>query len=667
MFARRIALRSFLTFALLAILLPISLASGTLFYRSAVGAMEGFALQLADEVSQRVREKLLSFFDVPQRAVAFNVEQARAGLLMVDHPDQLMKQFMLQIDQQPQLTFISLGTREGEYYAGSRPPLGSDRALRMMRATISGDRAMEVFRVDERTRQPTLISRSEIDFDARNRPWYTNALEYDGTSWYAPYRYKIEDVQGAYRAIGMGASAPLRARNGDLIGIVTADVSLSQLNNFLNTVASESGGKAFLAEASGELLAMSSADASMGLTGAAGERRPRMDESGDPVVRALGQHILRTGQVEGHEFMEVSGERHLMRWWTHVLHKGPTLTMAIMLPESRFDAPLRGVLRNTIYTTLAVMLASVLFSLFVASRLVRPLQSLSDWATRLTQDDWTAKAPKSSPISELRSLADAMGYMARHMQEHAQDLEAMVAQRTKELESAVTSIEQTVLDQRHFIAMLSHEVRSPLAVINTAGQLLALRSKDIPAQEALAQRILRGSARLSYFFDNCLTQDRIDSQNFALEPVDVDVAEMVMWVAENGGQLSTEHTVQQQVQADLPALHGDPVLLRVMLMNLLSNAFKYAPAGTTVLLRVTREAGRCRLSVEDEGPGIQPDEQQKVFEKYRRGRTAEGKPGAGLGLALVKGIVELHGGTIALQSRSPTGMCFVIELPFSVA
>ena len=72
MFARRIALRSFLTFALLAILLPISLASGTLFYRSAVGAMEGFALQLADEVSQRVREKLLSFFDVPQRAVAFN-------------------------------------------------------------------------------------------------------------------------------------------------------------------------------------------------------------------------------------------------------------------------------------------------------------------------------------------------------------------------------------------------------------------------------------------------------------------------------------------------------------------------------------------------------------------------------------------------------------------
>ena len=90
----------------------------------------------------------------------------------------------------------------------------------------------------------------------------------------------------------------------------------------------------------------------------------------------------------------------------------------------------------------------------------------------------------------------------------------MVAQRTSELESAVASIEQTLADQRHFIAMLSHEVRSPLAVIHSAGQLLTLRSKGVPAQQALAQRILRGSARLSYFFDNCLTQDRIDSHNF---------------------------------------------------------------------------------------------------------------------------------------------------------
>ena len=666
MFTRRISMRSFLTLALLAALLPIVLASGSLFYRSAVGAMEAFALQLADEVSARVREKVVSFFDVPQRVVAFNVEQVRAGHLRVQQPDVLMRQFMLQIEQQPQLTFISMGMPDGQYYAGSRPPLGDDRALRMLRATIADGRAMEVLRVDTETRQPTQISRTDVGFDARNRPWYQSAIANEGLSWYAPYRYMINDVQGAYAAIGMGISAPVRSRDGQLIGVVTADVALSQLNEFLAALAAESGGRAFLAEASGELLAMSSHDPSAGVATLVDGRRMRMDQGTDPVMRALGQHILRSGEAEGNQFMEVDGVRHLARWWTHTLHRGPALTMAIILPESRFNTPLRGVLRNTVYTTVAVMLASVLFSLFVASRLVRPLQVLSEWAVRLTQADWSAQAPKSSPIRELRSLADAMGHMAGHLKEHAEDLEQMVAQRTQELESAVTSIERTLIDQRHFIAMLSHEVRSPLAVINTAGQLLALRSKDIPAQQALAQRILRGSARLSYFFDNCLTQDRIDSHNFALEPAPVDVAELCLWVTENGGQLSAEHPLHLEVAPGLPPLNGDPVLLRVMLMNVLSNAFKYSDAGRPVTLSVHREGAVCRFLIEDEGPGIPPEEQALVFEKYRRGRAAEGKPGAGLGLALVKRIVDLHGGVARVQARQPQGMRFVIDIPLTV-
>ncbi len=664
MLARRIALRSYLTFALLAVLLPILLASGSLFYQSARYAMEEFALQLADEVSGRVREKVVSLFDVPQRVVAFNVAQARAGQLLYQQPDALMRQFLLQIDQQPQLTFISMGMVDGQYYAGSRPPLGDDRALRVLRARISDGRAMDVFRVDAATREPTLISRSEVNFDARNRPWYQTAVATRSASWYAPYRYLINDMQGAYSAIGMGVSAPVYARDGQMIGVVTADVSLSQLNEFLSALASESGGRAFLAEASGALLAFSSDHEGLG-PAAADRPRPRLHENSDPVVRKLGQHILASQQTDGTQFMEVDGVRHLARWWTHALPQGPTLTAGIILPESRFNTLLRGVLRNTVYTTAAIMLASVLFSLFVASRLVRPLQSLSGWATRLNQADWNAQPPKSSPIREFHALANSMGYMAGHLKEYAEDLEQMVAQRTAELESAVSSIEQTLADQRHFIAMLSHEVRSPLAVIHSAGQLLALRSKEIPAQQALAQRILRGSARLSYFFDNCLTQDRIDSHNFALEPAPVDVSALVQWVAEDGGQLSEAHGIAVHIAPDLPPLHGDPMLLRVMLMNLLSNAVKYADAGTAVSLSVARHGPWCRFTVEDEGPGVPEAEQALVFQKYRRGRAAEGKPGAGLGLALVKRIAELHDGTVLLEARQPMGTRCVIDIPFA--
>jgi hypothetical protein len=243
----RIALRTFLISALLVVLLPIVIASGWFFYRSALNATEQFAQQIADEVSGRVREKIIAFFDIPLRVVTFNVEQAKAGYLDYAHPDELMRQFLLQIRQQPQLTFVSMGMTDGQYYAGSRPPLGGDMDLRMLRARIAEDRAMEVFRVDTANKRGERISHSDIHFDARVRPWYESAVRNGGMAWYAPYRYRIEDVQGAYAAMGMGVSAPVYGENGAMVGVATADLALSQVSDFLKSV-NESGSVAFLAD-----------------------------------------------------------------------------------------------------------------------------------------------------------------------------------------------------------------------------------------------------------------------------------------------------------------------------------------------------------------------------------------------------------------------------------
>ncbi|WP_027476603.1 sensor histidine kinase [Curvibacter gracilis] len=656
----RIAFRTFLILALLLVLLPIVVASGWFFYRSALSAREEFAQQLADEVSSRVREKIVSFFDVPLRVVTFNVEQARAGQLLYAQPEALMRQFLLQIDQQPQLTFISMGLADGQYYAGSRPPVGADRPLQLLRARIADGRAMEVLRLDEASRALVPVSRSEIAFDARSRPWFQSALARDGMAWYAPYRYLINDAQGAYAAIGMGVSAPVRDRQGALVGVVTADVALSQINEFLARVARESGGQAFLADENGALLASSTPEPGLP---ADGLQARKAEDSADPVLRAVGRAIRASGQPEGNRFIDVGATQHLARWWTQPLHNGPSLTLGVILPESRFNTPLRGVLHNTLYLTLAVMLAALLFSVHVANRVVSPLARLGHWAGRLTRGEWHANAPAPSPIRELGALSDAMRYMARHLQEHAQDLEQTVTLRTRELKEALLAIEQTLTDQRHFIAMLSHEVRSPLAVIHTTAQLMCLRAKDSPSQLAQAERILRGAIRLNYFFDNCLTQDRIDSDSFVLEPAPIDVPGLMAWVLENGLQLSPGHPLQMQLAPGLPALHGDQVLLRIMLMNLVSNAFKYSPEGAPVALHAWQQGDRLCLAVDDAGPGIPPEEAELVFDKYRRGRGAEGKPGAGLGLALVRRIAQLHGGRVWLEAREPQGSRFVIELP----
>lgn len=664
MMPHRIALRTFLISALLIVLLPVVMASGWFFYRSALNATEQFAQQIADEVSGRVREKVIAFFDIPQRVVTFNVEQAKAGYLDYAHPEELMRQFLLQIRQQPQLTFVSMGMADGQYYSASRPPLGVDKDLRMLRAHITEDRAMEVFRVDGANKRGERISHSDIHFDARTRPWYKSAIWNGGMSWYAPYRYLIEDVQGTYAAMGMGVSAPVFADNGVMIGVTTADLALSQVSDFLKSVASESGSVAFLADSGGELLATSTDESSFRLDASKNDNRVKTADSKNAMLRAVGQLISSTSHVEGNHFIEVNGARHLARWWTHQLPYGPELTMGIILPESQFNTPLHGVLRNVIYLTLAVMLASVLFAVFVANRVVSPLATLNDWAARLITGNLTAVAPKSSPIRELIALSDAMGYMAGHLKLHAENLEQEVAQRTTELEQAMAVIERALTDERQFTAMLSHEVRSPLAVIDTAAQLLSFRLKGDAAQLALVERIRRGSARLSNFFDNCLTQDRIDSQNFAVQPAPIDVRRMVSWVVDSCSQLANDQAVDLDVAPDLPALQGDDVLLRIALTNLLSNAFKYSPHGTTVAIRVWRDAAVCCFAVEDCGPGIPNEEVALIFEKYRRGRGAEGKPGAGLGLALVARIATLHGGSVRVEGRDTQGSRFVLTVPF---
>lgn len=661
---RPLPLRLYLVRTLLVVLLPIVAAGGWLHYHSAQRAAEQFANQLADEISARVRERIVAFFDIPQRVVAFNVEQARAGMLRLAEPDVLTHQFLLQIAQEPQLTFVSMGFADGRYLAGSRPPLGPDRQPRILRAKRDDSGAMEVFRVDAQGRPGERLSRSEVGFDARARPWYESALTRDGMSWYEPYRYRIDDAQGAYAAVGMGVSAPVKSADGTLIGVLTADVALSQIGDFLRQVAHESGGVAFLADARNALLATSVAGAALGDTLV---DLQRLDQSRDPILRAVGAEIQQAATTDGRRFIEVSGQRHLARWWTHALPQGPVLTVGVVLPEQRFNGPLHGVLQNIVYLTLAIMLGSVLLSLGLANRVVRPLAALVDWAARLTRGDWQAEAPASRSIRELTAVSDAMRYMADHLKAHSDQLEHVVAQRTAALEEALRAVEMTLKEQRQFVAMLSHEVRSPLAVIHAAAQVLASRLGDAPAHRSVVDRVLRGSARLNTFFDNCLTQDRIDSGSFMLQPTSVDVGELVAAVIDGSVQLGSERAVELAVEDDLPALHGDPLLLRIMLSNLLVNAFKYSPPASTVRLRVRRQENGCRFDVENDGPGIPPDEVALLFAKYWRGRMAEGKPGAGLGLSLVQRIAALHGGAAWYENGTPQGARFVARIPFAAA
>src|SRR5690606_34876222 len=145
----------------------------------------------------------------------------------------------------------------GEYFAAGRPPLCDDKTVHVLRATLSDNRSMKVYRVDVSNRRSSLESTSPDPFDARDRPWYRAAVQADRLVWYDAYRYAAGHADECFDAVGFGMSAPVYTPDQNFAGVITADISLAQLSHFLTSQASRVGASAFITRADGTLLASS--------------------------------------------------------------------------------------------------------------------------------------------------------------------------------------------------------------------------------------------------------------------------------------------------------------------------------------------------------------------------------------------------------------------------
>lgn len=228
-------------------------------------------------------------------------------------------------------------------------------------------------------------------------------------------------------------------------------------------------------------------------------------------------------------------------------------------------------------------------------------------------------------------------------------------------QTAVEALEK----QRRFVSMASHEFRSPLAVIDAGSQLLALVANKKSAP--VVGRIRRGVRRLAVFLDNCLTEERLDSERLSLRRAAVELDLLAGAAKESTRIMSDRHQTSLELDPDLPLLDADPDLLRVMLFNLLDNAVKYSPQGGEIRLSIRRVGEAIVFEVADRGMGIPADEIPFVFEKYRRGRGVASIAGAGLGLSLVARIVALHGAGVQITSVEGQGTRVVVTFETGAA
>ena len=223
---------------------------------------------------------------------------------------------------------------------------------------------------------------------------------------------------------------------------------------------------------------------------------------------------------------------------------------------------------------------------------------------------------------------------------------------------------QTERVRSTLLASISHDLRTPLAVMTGASSTLAERGERLSAEErqALARSIYEQAREMSERVAKLLQMTRLEAGGIALERDWASLAEIAGAVLHRLREGLTGHRVVLELPEDLPLVRVDAALVDQVLANLLENAARHTPAGT-VRLRARREARELVISVEDYGPGVPADDIERVFAKFEHG-VAEAKGGGmGLGLAICRAIVGLHGGRIWAEKLPLGGSAFRFTLP----
>ncbi|GBE43532.1 MAG TPA: PAS domain S-box protein [Rhizobiales bacterium] len=237
--------------------------------------------------------------------------------------------------------------------------------------------------------------------------------------------------------------------------------------------------------------------------------------------------------------------------------------------------------------------------------------------------------------------------------------------KAEELKRALKKEQELNKLQRQFVAMASHEFRTPLSIIDGSAQFLSRNIEDITPDYLLSKtgKIRSAVARMTRLMESTLTVARLEEGKNTIEIGPCDIGKVVREVCALQHELTQTHVITCNLEGLPQTIQADPGSLEQIFTNLLSNAVKYAPHAPDIRVTARREGDHVAVQVCDRGLGIDEEDLPKVFERFFRAKTSTGIEGTGIGLNLTKSLVEMHGGTIEIRSEKDKGSIITVRLP----
>jgi signal transduction histidine kinase/class 3 adenylate cyclase/CheY-like chemotaxis protein len=628
---------------------------GYLSFRNGQRAVNQLASQLRHEVSDRVNQHLDNFLATPRQINRINLAAYKLGTLDILNLERTGRYFNQQIQAFKNVSYINVGSVDGNFVGVGR---NDDGTLYLDQIESSRPGQNNQYLLDQQGNKIQRIMASEVNY--KKEAWYADAIKAGQPVWSNIYQWLDEP-----EVFSISASYPVYNSANQFVGVMGVDLVLTQINDFLRKLQISPRSQIFIIEPDGKIVASSSPEKPY-LIQDGKPQRLSVFESQNPLIQATAGYLkekfgtfnqIQTGQLLN---FSLQGEQQFVQITPWKDELGLDWLIVVVVPELDFMGQIHINNRNTILLCLVALITAILIGILTAGWITKPILRVSQASEEIAAGQLNQHIEPSNLI-EIEKLATAFNSMAKQLKESFTTLE----KQNEELKH---------LDQLkdEFLANTSHELRTPLnGIIGIAESLVDGATGTLPtATTANLDLIVSSGRRLSTLINDILDFSKLRHKTLELQLKPVDLRAITYLILALSQPLATQKKLQliNHIAPDLPPVEADENRLQQILYNLIGNAIKFTLSGSVeVFAEQLENQDILAITISDTGIGIPDDKFEQIFESFEQveGSNAREYGGTGLGLAVTKKLVELHGGTIHVESLVGKGSKFTFTLPIS--